>query len=186
MSSKVSKLKDLLRSKMRKKVQAISPSRQKSKSRRIFKSVLASDFYQQSGSLLIYVSFKNEVNTHELVRRALKDGKKVFVPHITGKKMKACRVRNFDRDLKEGAFGILQPHSPDERDLKSSDFDLVFVPGLAFDETGGRLGRGAGYFDRYLAKLKKTIKVGLAYKEQTVKKVPLEKHDVRLDFLITG
>lgn len=185
MSSALSKLKDRLRSKMRKKIQAISPARQKSKSLQIFKHVLASDFYQQSGSLLIYVSFKTEVNTQGLIRRALKDGKKVFVPHITGKKMRACRIRNFDRDLKEGAFGILQPHSPDDRDLKNSDFDLVFVPGLAFDEKGGRLGRGAGYFDRYLAKLKKTIKIGLAYKQQVVKTVPLEKHDVCLDFLIT-
>lgn len=183
MGSPVSKLKDLLRSKMRKKIQAIGAARQKTKSRRIFKRVVESDFYSQCGSLLIYVSFKGEVETQGLIRRALKDGKKVFVPHVDGKKMQACRIRDFDKDLKAGPYGILQPHSP--KKLKASDFDVVFVPGLAFDEAGGRLGRGAGYFDRFLSKLKKTVKIGLAYKEQAVKKVPVEKHDMRLDFLIT-
>ena len=183
MSSPVLKLKDLLRFRMREKIQSISPARQKSKSLRIFKRIIGSELYQECGSLLIYVSFKTEVDTRRLICRALADRKKVFVPHVTGKKMQAFRIRNFEKDLKEGVFGILQPHSP--KKIKPQDFDVVFVPGLAFDKNGGRLGRGAGYFDRYLAKLKKAIKVGLAYKEQVVKKVPAEKHDIFLDFIIT-
>ena len=183
MSSPVLKLKDLLRSRMRKKIQLISLARQKSKSLRIFKRITGSELYQECGSLLIYVSFKAEVDTHRLIRRALADGKKVFVPHVAGKKMQISRIRNFEKDLKEGAFGILQPHSP--KKINFLDFDVAFVPGLAFDKNGGRLGRGAGYFDRYLAKLKKAIKIGLAYKEQIVKKVPVKKHDVYLNFVIT-
>ena len=185
MSSALSKLKVLLRSKMRQKIQALGPARLKKKSRLILKRVLASDFYRQAGSLLIYVSFKKEVETISLIRKSLKDGKKVFVPHLEGRAMKAFRIRNVGKDLKRGPYGISQPHQLG-RAAKPSVFDVIFVPGLAFDEKGGRLGRGAGYFDRYLAKAKKAVKIGLAFKEQIVKKVPLEKHDVRLDLLITA
>ncbi len=184
MSSALSKHKVILRSKMRKKIRTLGPISLKKKSRLILKRVLASDFYRQAVSVLIYVSFKKEVETAALIRKSLKDGKKVFVPHLEGRVMKAFRVRNLAKDLKQGPYGVSQPHKPG-RAAKPSGFDIIFVPGLAFDENGGRLGRGAGYFDRYLAKAKRALKIGLAFKEQVVKKVPLEKHDVRMDFIIT-
>ena len=185
MGSPAVKLKNILRSRMRKKIERLSLIQQRDKSRSIFKRVIKSDFYRQAESLLIYVSFKKEAATKHLILKSLKDGKRVFVPCIQGRAMQACRIRNFSKDLKKGIYGILEPRSSGGKKTKFPNLDVIFVPGLAFDKAGGRLGRGAGYFDRYLAKHKITVKIGLAYKEQIVKKVPVEKHDVRLDFIIT-
>lgn len=186
MISSAVKLKKRLRIKVIQKIRALSLMRRKRKNLQIFQSIIQSDFYQQASSVLIYVSFKDEVETHGLIRRSLKDGKIVFVPHVEGGQMRICRVRDFKKDLKKGTYGILQPQMQGRKKNGSATADIVFVPGLAFDKTGGRLGRGAGYFDRYLAKTKKSVTIGLAYKEQLVPRVPVEKHDVRLNFIITA
>ena len=100
------------------------------------------------------------------------------------------QLKNYDQKLSAGSFGILEP-KPELRRLpihqfSPEDLDAVLVPGLAFDRTGGRLGRGKGYYDRFFQKLpKKTLLIGLAFDEQVVERVPLEPHDRKIDLLVT-
>lgn len=88
--------------------------------------------------------------------------------------------------LTSGAFGIWEPLPDPSRLLAPDAFDLVLVPGLAFDLDGGRLGRGAGFYDRFLATLPpKTRLVGVALDEQLVEKTPRDAFDLPVDALAT-
>lgn len=89
-------------------------------------------------------------------------------------------------DLTSGSFGIWEPAANPARLVAPDAFDLVLVPGLAFDLDGGRLGRGAGFYDRFLATLsKKTRFVGVALDEQLVEKTPRDAFDLPVDALAT-
>ena len=90
------------------------------------------------------------------------------------------------KELKPGAFGILEPAFDPKRLGRPEDLGLAVVPGLGFDRRGGRLGRGEGYFDRFLAEAKKAYKVGLAFEFQIVDEVPREAKDVSVDEVIIG
>ena len=85
-------------------------------------------------------------------------------------------------ELLPGKFGILEPCA--EPSPAGNEFDLILVPGLAFDLRGGRLGRGKGYYDRFLAGVR-GLRAGVCFDDQIVGDVPLEPHDLRMDFVIT-
>lgn len=93
-------------------------------------------------------------------------------------------VERPDIQLVAGAFGV---HEPSEAcpEIASTELDWVLVPGVAFDEEGGRLGRGKGHYDRWLLGGTKGIRCGIGFEEQIVPKVPLEPHDIRLHYVIT-
>lgn len=88
--------------------------------------------------------------------------------------------------LVPGAFGILEPHR-DSPVVPLSEIDAIICPGLAFDSKGGRLGRGKGFYDRLLAKVRPdTIKIGICFAEQLVSDTFPEAHDIAMDEVITG
>ena len=94
------------------------------------------------------------------------------------------RVRHLSRDLKESCYGIREPKAfcPG----RSADrMDVIIVPGVGFDRAGARLGRVGGFYDRALRRVRKVPKIGLCFREQLVKKIPVKKHDVRVDKVIT-
>ena len=93
-------------------------------------------------------------------------------------------VKDLEKDLAEGTFGILEP-VPATRTGAVSGPDLILVPGLAFDLRGGRLGKGKGFYDRYLAGFR-GFKAGLAYDVQiTEKNLPLDAHDQTMDAVVS-
>lgn len=136
--------------------------------------------------LLAYVSAGSEVDTHGLIRQLLAMGRNVCVPQfeITKKYYVASELRDFDADLAAGEFGILEPKPEAIRPAASDQIDAALVPGLAFDETGNRLGRGMGYFDRLLQEVHGT-RIALAFDFQLLDEVPAEAHDARMDFIVT-
>jgi 5-formyltetrahydrofolate cyclo-ligase len=85
-----------------------------------------------------------------------------------------------DEDLREGPYGILEPRQINELD----QIDFCFIPGMAFDRLGNRLGRGGGFYDRLLAKYCIGTKVGVCYDFQLVGEVPKEDHDDKMDFIL--
>jgi 5-formyltetrahydrofolate cyclo-ligase len=93
-------------------------------------------------------------------------------------------VHDFDADLATGKFGILEPRPEAIRPAALDQIGAVLVPGLAFDGTGNRLGRGFGHFDRLLRQTS-GVKIALAFDFQVLDEVPAEAHDVRLDFIVT-
>jgi 5-formyltetrahydrofolate cyclo-ligase len=131
------------------------------------------------------VAWRNEVDTHDLIRRLLREGRLVAVPKVepATNQLQHYFIADFS-GLQEGAFGILEPSSDPGRLAAPSQFDLVLVPGLAFDRAGNRLGMGEGYYDRFLAQVH-APKIALAYDFQLAEKLPIERHDQRVNIIIT-
>jgi len=109
-------------------------------------------------------------------------GKSVSLPLVAGDDISMRRVAS-QHELSPGSFGILEPSS--SAPASPGDWDLIFVPGLAFDRNGGRLGRGRGYYDRFLALHPNTLRVGVCFDEQLRPSVPSEPHDLPMHALIT-
>ena len=89
-------------------------------------------------------------------------------------------------ELQPGAFGVLEPPFDKYRVGEPEALNLVIVPGLGFDREGGRLGRGGGYFDRFLEKAAGAYKIGLAFECQMVDRIPREGNDILMDEVLIG
>lgn len=139
-------------------------------------------------TVLFYASLPGEVDTFAMTRQALQLKKQVALPVIVRdqKKMIPTLIDSLD-DVTCGSYGICQPNQDASKTVDVADIDMVIVPGLAFDRRNNRLGRGAGYYDRFLPGLPKTAKtVGIAFDFQVVDSLPTEEHDVPLDLVIAG
>jgi len=137
--------------------------------------------------ILFYASFRSEVETHSIIKQALKAGKNVVLPKVykEGHRLMLYELKDL-RELNAGFMGIPEPFVPDERIVAVDDIDLAIIPGAAFDHSGNRLGYGAGYYDSLLAERKRKMPViALAYEEQIVDSIPSEEHDVQVDMIVT-
>lgn len=139
------------------------------------------EYYKKSRSVMFFVSFNNEVYTHEMIREALKN-KTVVLPKVVHHEIEPSLIIDFD-NLIPGKFGILEPI--EVTSIAYKNIDLVLVPGIVFDKEGHRIGYGFGYYDRFLRKAPKAIKIGLAFDFQVVDKIPKEMHDVPVDMVVT-
>ena len=153
----------------------------------IYEKVLNSSIYKKSKVVFIYVSFKKEVDTHRIIKDALKGGKIVAVPKVISKDkgMIAVNIKSIN-ELKKGYFGVYEPVKIDKI-IEPTLIDLVIMPGVAFDKYGGRIGYGGSFYDRFLkAASEKPYKLALAYKFQIIDRVPLMEHDILFDGIITA
>ena len=144
--------------------------------------------YGRSRCIMFYWSCHNEVHTHELVRRSLKHGKKVLLPKCNTQQGQIfpCEVNDVSRDLEVGPYGICQPCETARRVVDLSEIELCIVPGIAFDQEGNRVGRGLGYYDRFLRKLDHTTqKIGVGYAFQIVNKIDSTDGDTSVDMVVT-
>jgi 5-formyltetrahydrofolate cyclo-ligase len=136
------------------------------------------------GPVIVYISTQSEARTGSIIGFLHSEKRRVYAPCVV--KMRICpsRVTKSCKMIKK-SFGIYEPASGSKlKSLKS--VAAVIIPGIAFDIKGNRLGFGGGYFDKFLKKLPaKTMKIALAFSRQIVKKVPKEKHDVPMDYIIT-
>ena len=180
--------KHALRQQILKRLSRQPETKRLAKSLKIGDKVRRLSSYRKAKKILCYVSIAGEVETWPLLEQALADGKRIAVPMILtkDKKLVVAEIRNPEKELKRrGPLGIPEPSRMVAR-LNPDRLDLILVPGVAFDKRGNRLGRGGGYFDRFLAGLKPTIpRVGLAFKFQVVKKLPVEPHDQLVSKVIT-
>ena len=140
--------------------------------------VLALEAYRSARTVLCYHSVGGEVDTIRLIERMRSDGKTVCLPAIVEKGVMEARRMDC---LVPGPYGIPCPEGPR---VLPEEIDLVVVPGLAFDLLCHRLGQGGGYYDRYLP-LCRGVKIGLAFECQVVDDLPLEAHDIQLDYVAT-
>lgn len=155
------------------------------KSRRIQQRLRGLAVYRRAKSVFCYVSVGSEVDTRSLLGQVLRDGKTLTVPiALSGGRMKASRVLHEQEISEAGLFGVPVPKS--HRHVSLKRLDLVIVPGVAFDACGRRLGRGGGYFDRFLERIPSRVpRAGLAFEFQRLAEVPVRSHDEHLDVWIT-
>ena len=137
---------------------------------------------------MLYWSCHNEVKTHDLVRKALEEGKKVLLPRCDtqGREIYPGEVKDLSKDLEVGPYGIHQPCETDRHVVDLSEIDLCVVPGIAFDREGNRVGRGLGYYDRFLRRLAaRTKKIGVGYAFQIVSKIYPTDGDSSVEKIVT-
>ena len=164
----------------------VSLSEKHSFDERIYTKVKNLTVYKEANIIFTFISFGSEVDTLKLIEDALREGKTVAVPWINKEKklMEAKVIRDL-KDMYPGIFGILEP-SPEAESLSPGAIDLIITPGVAFDNKGGRIGYGGGYYDKFLAEVERTIpKIALSYELQRVEELPLEPFDIRITALIT-
>lgn len=153
---------------------------------KIYDNVIKSSFYKKARSIFIYVSVNSEADTRKIIEKALTDGKTICVPKVISKKqgMIAVKINSLD-ELSPGAYNIPEPLQYDKK-FDEHDIDLILLPGLAFDECGGRIGYGGGFYDKFISNTGEgTIKVGLAYDFQIFDKVTCFEYDAVIDGIIT-
>lgn len=151
--------------------------------RRIFTRFINSVLYRTSGTLLIYVSFGSETDTINIIKYALNDGKTVSVPYCSGNEMQFYAIESVE-DLVKGRFGIPSVIPDSYKLIKDFSNSLCLVPALSFDKSGNRLGYGGGYYDRFLSE-KNIISVGICCERCIDSALPAEKHDIKVNFLLT-
>ncbi|HVM61524.1 MAG TPA: 5-formyltetrahydrofolate cyclo-ligase [Verrucomicrobiae bacterium] len=175
-----------LRERMRARLASQSPAEARAKSAAIWERLSVVREFSGARRLLSYVSTGAEVDTHGLIRQLLAMGRHVCVPRFdeAQRTYVVSEIGDFDGDLMTGKFGILEPRPEAMRPAVLDPIGIALVPGLAFDETGNRLGRGLGHFDRLLRQTG-GVKIALAFDFQLLDEVPAETHDMRMDFIVT-
>lgn len=179
--------KNELRKKLKKIRDDIPSNKRKIEEKIIAETLLNSEIYKNSKSIFIYNSFRSEVDTSYIIEEALDFGKIVALP-ITNPidhSMEAYEI-NKDSVFIQDAYGIQSPDKKTSKIINPKEIDLAIVPMLAYDSYGNRLGYGGGYYDRYLPRLREdAIVVGLAFSNQFVEEIPIEKYDKKLEYVIT-
>ncbi len=135
-----------------------------------------------SNVILLYSALSDEVPTQGLMDELVAQGKTVLLPRVIDDKDMELRRYTGPQDLQEGAYGILEPTG--ERFTDYNVIDIAIIPGMAFDAEGHRLGRGKGYYDRFLSRVPYIYKIGLCFSWQMVDHVPCDEHDIVMDEVI--
>jgi 5-formyltetrahydrofolate cyclo-ligase len=135
--------------------------------------------FRSSDTILLYHSMKDEVDTHAFIEKWSRR-KQILLPVVRGDalELRSCHDPN---DLILGAYGIKEPVGAAFHDY--ARIDLAIVPGVAFDASGSRLGRGKGYYDKLLSELT-AYKIGVCFPFQLLDELPVEAFDIRMDEVI--
>lgn len=145
--------------------------------------------WKNAQRILGYLALKDELELSTAIKSALTAGKTIALPRYIPEQNTYCAAllpqKESFASLSFGRFGILEP-SPAAPTLPLNQLDFVLVPGVAFDASGNRLGRGKGFYDRLLAQTTNAcIKCGVALEEQLVAAIPSESHDISMNFILT-
>lgn len=179
-------MKKEIRSTILKKRNSMNFSKVLEKSKRIKEQVFHMHEFKDAKTILFYISYDNEVYTHEMIKESLKIKKQVVVPKIDmDNHMILCSSLTQWDDLLIGAYNILEPRQECLNEVPPETIDLIVIPGIAFDEHGNRIGHGTGYYDRLLKKKNNAHRLGLAFEVQIVENIPTESHDVKVEKIVT-
>jgi 5-formyltetrahydrofolate cyclo-ligase len=152
------------------------------KSREIEQRLLSLPEFQAAGVIMFFASFRSEVETGPMIRHALASGKRVVLPRVKGRQLALFEIKDFDKDVSPGTWGIPEP--VESHPVPLTEIDLIITPGAAFDESGNRLGYGAGFYDRILPSFPR-MTVALAFEAQIMPRVPADPHDVPVKKIVT-
>ncbi len=166
---------------------AIPKAQQAEKSTVIRNLVLSLPEVAQSNVITVYVDFRNEVETRELITGLLGLGKVVALPvaHFDTWELSFVAIHSLDCLIQTDRH-LLEPAPGSGPEIPTEEIDLILTPGAAFDRRGYRLGYGGGFYDRLLEKRRPDVRaIALAFSEQLVESLPTEAHDQKLDAIVT-
>lgn len=163
-------------------------------------NIINSSLYKNARQVFLFLSYGTEIQTDFLINTVLKSNKELYLPKTKGDSMLFCKIEKsipLDEQLEKGDFGILVPADNNKvwdfcnfADNSETQEILVIVPGLGFSKDGHRLGKGKGFYDKFLEKLlkvapKKTRIVGLCYDLQVKPTIPVCKTDIKMQYIAT-
>ena len=140
--------------------------------------------FRKAKIILMYYSLPDEVNTHTFIDEMIALGKTVLLPVVKDSENMEIREYSGRKDLTEGSFHIMEPIGklfPPER---YKEIEVGVIPGISFDVKGNRLGRGKGYYDRFLKKVPTLFKIGICFDFQKINTIPIEETDIRMDYIL--
>ncbi|KAI1889720.1 hypothetical protein AGOR_G00165850 [Albula goreensis] len=184
--------KQALRKEIKKRVAAIGNQEKLRQSHVVTQKLLRHPRYESCQRVAVFLSMNDEVRTEEIIEDIFKRGKECFIPkYLTNSShmdmLRLVSAKDIE-SLPLTSWNIRQPGDNEEREeaLATGGLDLILMPGLGFDKSGNRLGRGKGFYDSYLERCRKHPKgkpytIGLAFKEQMCQEVPVDENDIPID-----
>ena len=194
--------KKILRKIIKVRVSAISAEEKAKREKLLLDNLFSMPEFLAANTVMLFANLPDEIGTFSLIDKCIAMGKKVFLPVINGDDMTACE---FKGEYKIGKYGIKEPIVNESRDnaciVRNSDtepvevlltdrgkgpehFDFILVPGVAFSPNGYRLGRGKGYYDKFLSRYSNLFTVGVCFREQFYLDIPTEPHDIPMQKVI--
>lgn len=184
-------MKSEIRSRMMETRNHLSEEQRNQWNSELFQNLADLKEYRACDKLFTYISFQSEPDTIDIIKLALKDKKQVYVPRVEGKIMQFYEIEGFNK-LERSHYGILEPEIEEEKRYSckiqgEETFNLILLPGLAFDMKGNRIGYGGGFYDKYLSEFSEThfYKIALTYEFQILNHINSSEYDRRADLLLT-
>ena len=177
--------KNIIRQTVLKQRHAFSVKEKTPAEQRMLKFLQGWEVFRLADSIHIFISKTDEPDTALIIESAWASGKTVAVPCVVADTFELfhSQLKSFD-NLSSGSLGVLEPSHEVRIAMTPESFDLVIIPGVAFDRQGGRLGYGKGYYDRFLEQTD-AFRLAIAFDFQIIEKVPTEKHDVPMNGILT-
>jgi 5-formyltetrahydrofolate cyclo-ligase len=180
------------RAELKNRLASLSGARIQAASRAVDELLASTEWWREAAWVFAYIAMPGEVETREIITRAYKERKKVAIPRIEGQELTFYAYDGRTRDLLPNQFGVLEPDPvwvPVPPEQLEGRRLLILAPGLGFDRSRQRLGRGKGFYDRFLERVRSagvSVRViGLAFAEQLVEAVPVGGQDQPLDGVVT-
>lgn len=180
--------KDSLRKKLLEKLLSLTRDEIERRSIDVARNLSGVALYKKAKVIMAYYPLKGEVDIRELLKKAMEEKRVCFpVINVENRQLIPYMVKDLERDFRKGPYGVMQPDKERTVRVQHSEIDVVITPGLAFAQDKNRLGRGAGYYDRFLKGLTgKTTIIGVAFDFQVVSCLPASpSYDVKVDILVT-
>jgi len=175
-----------LRTEMKEALAAMPAGAAADKSRRACRMLTALDEFQNAATVMLYMPIPQEIDCIPAALAAWRQAKTVLVPKVSlqQRRMIAVRCNSMDDEMVTGGYGIREPAG--DQPWPVENIGLIVVPALAYDRRGNRLGRGGGFYDRFLAQpAMRAVTCGLAFAEQVAEEVPTTANDWPVDMLVT-
>jgi len=182
----IGSVKQSLRRTIREKLSAMAPTVAHAKSMAACKRLMDTPEFDHASVVMIYLPIPGEVDVSPVALRGWQEQKIICAPKLSWdhRHMLPIEIRSLQTGLVSTVNGLREP--ADGEPIAMGTLDLVLVPALVFDRNGNRLGRGAGFYDRFLASVEfGGISVGIAFGEQVADEVPVHDHDIPVDILVT-
>ena len=175
------------RSDLRDLLAGISEQEYRRKSARACDNLQKLEEFQDSAVVMMFLSITREILTTTAISAALKQGKTVVVPKVNWHNHSIIPVSltSLDMEMESDRYGLRHPVRAEQ--IAADSIDLIVLPGIGFDRQGNRLGRGGGFYDRFLNSNNgcSWSTCGLAFEEQIIPQVPIENHDIAVNMLVT-
>lgn len=172
-----------IRGEVRRRIKLLDKTQMTTASNSIFDQIERMEIFRSSRCVALFVSMHDEVPTDLALERWPQLEKRIVVPRVEGDVMRFYDYSS--EQMTEGAFGILEPMG--DHEVTADQIDLIIVPARAFTHRGERLGRGGGFYDKYMSlKEFRAAKVGIAFECQIFDELPCDDHDIRVDEVVTA